>query len=730
MRTHVAEGPVLSGDIPSVTGAYVSREVSGLTLGGLPADQTTVLLPAEDAASDPGWRGGTGKTSLASAIARACWENRMARLVAWITVTGRDSVLSGYARALEELGLVRLAGQRAEHVAGLFLEWLAKADQPWLVVFDDLADPAVLDGLWPAGSAGRVLVTAPRADAMVPPGPRLVPVGAFSPREALDYLSAILRVDPGQRAGALDLADDLGFRPLALSLAGAFIARTGLDCRQYRALFAERRQPLALAFPDDIGSAVAATWSLARELADQAPPRGLAGQVLILISMLAPQGIPGAVLTSDAARSFVAGREGTQVEVGEVVAALRNLVSTGLVVVDDRNPARTVRVHEMIQAITRQHLHAAEYRRAVQAAADALAQAWPGGYVAPPVAQALRDCAAEVHQIGGTLLWTPQCHPALLRAGQSLDAEGLSDPAVAYWQAMLGISQQVLGAEDPQTINIRDFVSSAAEASGHLDDAIAIYEAMLRDTERALGPGHPDTLLACERLTRCYVAAGRTDEAVRLTEQVLISCRQSLGADHAETLAVHANLSSLYLRAGRVDEARGAFEQVLARREQVLGQAHPDTIATRASLASTYQQAGRFKEAIALGKRVLEDRERLQGAGHLDTVSARASLAAAYRDAKKLKDALRLYERVLADRERLQGADHPDTIVARTDLALVNLSMRKLAIAIEQYERAEADAERVLGHMHSITQAVRQNVEEAATYARSVVGIDLRSRHS
>ena len=731
MRAQSVEGAVLSGDIPSVTGTYIPREEIGLTLASLPVAETTVLLPAEDPASDPGWRGGTGKSYLASALARACWENGMVRLVAWISVTGRDSVLSGYARALGELGLARHAEGRAEFAAGRFLEWLAKADQPWLVVLDDLTDPAAIEGLWPAGSMGRVLVTAPGVDALATAHrARLVPVAAFSPQEALQYLSAALRMDPGQRVGGLDLAGDLGFGPLALSLAGAFMSRTGMDCRQYRALFTERRLALAHAFPDDASSAVAATWSLSRELADQIAPRGLAGWVLMLISMLTPHGIPEAVLTSEVARSYLAGSEGALAEIAEVRAALRNLAEAGLVTVDDRSPARTVRSHEMLQLVTLHHLPDTEYRRAAQVAADALAQTWTTGQLAPPVTQALRDCTSRVHETGRTLLWTPQCHPALLHAGKSLDTEGLTAPAVAYWQAMFSTSQQMLGAEDPQTIDVRSFLGSAVEASGRLDDAIGIYEAMLRDTGRVHGPGHPDTLAARERLTRGYVAAGRKTEAVRVGEQALAECRQNLGPDHADTLAVHADLAGLYLQVGQPAEACAAVEHVLARREQVLGRGHPDTVTTRASLASIYQQAGRFKEAIALGQSILADRERLQGADHLDTVAARASLAATCLGAKKLKDALRLAERVLADRERLQGPDHPDTIVARSDLALVCLSMRKLAVAVAQYERAVADSERVLGKQHPLTGAVRQNLAEASTYARSVLGIDLRSRRS
>jgi tetratricopeptide (TPR) repeat protein len=725
------EEPVLSGQVPSVTGLYIPRRESGLSPASLPADQTTVLLPGEESLSGLDWLGGTGKTAQASALAQACWETGAVRLIVWVAVSGRDAVMSGYARALRELDPVPHKGANAEHAAGRFLDWLAKADQPWLVVLDDLADPADIDGLWPAGSAGRVLVTARQADAAAAAHrPRLARVGPFSPREALDYLSASLQADPGQRVGAPDLAGDLGFTPVALGLAAAFMDHTGLGCRDYRARFAERRRTLAEAFPDDFSLAAATTWALSCELADQLPPRGLAGRVLALISMLTPHGIPGAVLTSEAARAYLAASQGTVADVAEVRAAVHNLARTGLVTVNNTSAARTVQVHEMLQVITRHQLPAAEGQRAARAAADALAQAWSSCDLASPAAQALRDCTAKLSEIAGTFLWTPQCHPALLQAGRSLDAEGLAGPAAAYWETTFGISRQVLGAEHPQTIGVRDLLGSAYEASGRPGDALAIYEVAFHDAERARGSAHPDTWLARERLTRMYVAAGRGTEAVHLAEEVLAGCVQNLGPDHPETLAAEATLAGIHLGAGRLDEATAELQNVLARRERLLGQEHPDTTAARASLADAHRESGRFKEAIALGKRVLADTEGRQGPDHPDTIAARVSLASSYRSAKKLKDALRLYERILADRERGQGADHPDTILARSDVALAYLSTRKLAVAIAQYEHALADSERVLGRDHPITEAVRESLQEAAAYTGSVLGIDLRSHRS
>jgi len=90
------------------------------------------------------------------------------------------------------------------------------------------------------------------------------------------------------------------------------------------------------------------------------PPAGLAGRALALVSMLAPQGIPGAVLASDAACEYLTGRPaGSTAQRAETSAAVHNLARVGLVSIDPGSAAGTVLVHPVVQAITREQLAAA-----------------------------------------------------------------------------------------------------------------------------------------------------------------------------------------------------------------------------------------------------------------------------------------------------------------------------------------------------------------------------------
>src|SRR6266700_7937054 len=479
--------PLLSGLIPQLADSHVPRQETGLGLAAsLAPGDTAVLIPDEEAGRTLGGLGGTGKTQLALAVAHALWDRRALDLVLWLTPTNRDAVITGYAQAMQDVGGPAADGPEA--AAAQFLDWLTGTRRPWLVILDDLGDAAVLEGLWPHGPQGRVVVTSRRPDTAVRAyRPRAVEVGPFSPREALAYLSSKLHSDPDQWIGALDLAGDLGYLPIALAHAPALMSDTGLDCREYRDRVADRMRRLAGAPADPYPSIVASTWALATEFAEQISPAGLARPALALASMLAPTGIPGTVLTSQAACAYLTRyRRSAPVDETQARAALYNLARAGLVSIDTTSAARTVRVHSVVQATVQQNLTAAECDEVARAAAEALLQAWPRGDVPASFEQALRDCTARLHQVTGRVLWSPECHPVLLRAGRSMETAGLAEPAIRCWQSILATSQAELGPGHAHTILARDRLGAAYEAAGRSDDAVAVYQESVNERRRIL----------------------------------------------------------------------------------------------------------------------------------------------------------------------------------------------------------------------------------------------------
>jgi tetratricopeptide (TPR) repeat protein len=733
----------LSGAIPPLAESFHQRPETGLDLrAGLYPGDTVVLTHGQDTAATPAAQGGTGKTQIAVAFSHALWGARAVDVLVWVPATSREAIVTGFAQAAGTVGVADQA-QPAEAAAGRFTGWLAHTRRPWALILDNLASLADLEDLWPAGLAGQVVITTGLPAALFPAGPRIAPVGGFSRREVLAYLSARLTDFPGQRAEALDLGADLDGLPLALAQAAAVMTLNRLSCREYRGRLGERRQHMSAIRVDGVSPAVLATWSLAAESAHELPPAGAAWPALALAAMLDSHGIPGAVITSPAGCSYVAGRPSTGDVADQTLvrAAMTNLARAGLVSIDPGSAARTVRMHPSVQAAVRAYLPTADFEQAVLAAAEALLQAWPEAdesqdpFVQAPLVQALRDCAAALqsadsaapHPAAGggfqdaqpqqSVLWKPEAHPVLFRRGLSLEVDGLAESAVTYWQGMLVTSTRLLGGGHVNAVTARDRLAAAYESAGRFADAISVYSTALADRERNQGPEHPDTITAGGNLARAYSGAGRPAEAVVLYEQMVATADRHLGPGHPVTLAARAHLAGAYQAAARGKEALTAYQMLLADAERLLGARHQDTLATRESLAAAFLASGQSKEAIEHYKRFAADTEAAAGRDHPDAIAARASLASAYRRGGKPKDAIALYQRLLADHERITGPDHPDTITARANLAFAYRSAGQLREAIGAYERTLADRERVQGRDHADTRSARAHLAAACQRA-------------
>jgi hypothetical protein len=259
--------------------------------------------------------GGVGKTQLAADYARTALTAGDVDVLVWITAGTRSAIVDSYAQVAA--ALLDVDADDPEEAAEVFLAWLepkaGAARYRWLVVLDDVADPAVLAGLWPPPSpVGRMLATTRRREAaLTGPGRRRIEVGVFTPAEAADYLTTALAVHDRTEPAAevAGLAADMGCLPLALSQAAAYLVDAGKSCATYRTMLADRARTLAELLPellpDGQNHTVAAAWSLSMEYADRLRPAGLARPMLQLAAFLDPNGIPTSVLTSPPALDYL-----------------------------------------------------------------------------------------------------------------------------------------------------------------------------------------------------------------------------------------------------------------------------------------------------------------------------------------------------------------------------------------------------------------------------------------
>ena len=705
--------PVRSGLVPPLADGFITRPetVPGLEAALVPGD-AVALIPGQADAGRPDGPGSSGKTQLAAGLAGSLWQSRAIDLLAWVTATSRASILSGYAQAAARLGLDH--GRDADAVAARFIAWLDGATRPWLVVLDDLRDAADLDGLWPAGPAGRVLITA--ADAGAVPGEHGVlvcSVPAFSIREALNYLSGRLTTDPDQRGGAIDLAGALSCEPAALAQASAVIISTGIRCREYRDYVVQQQAQPATG-DGEPPSAAGLTWMVSASHAEELAPGVWTWRLLVLIALLDGHGIPGTVLTAPATCQYLVSEDAARPpDPQRAWSALLALERAGLVTMDAASGPPAVWVSPALQTAVRAIALPELPDRAARAAADALVQAWPVDQPRSELAARLRSCAASLRQAAGDALWAGGGIPRLLlAAGQSLDAAGLTGPAVTWWRELADDSQRLLGPAHPDTLVAGGQLAAALLAAGQPAEAVTWFGWLASSLASMFGPDHPGTIAARVSLGRALMAAGQPDQALAALDEAAARSERASGPGDAGTVAAREEYAAALLAAGKTAEAIRLYKRLLADREQLHRPGHPGTVAIRLRLAGALLAAGKAKDAIAQHKTVLADRESALGPDHPDTLAACAGLAAACDAAGQMGAALQYHQEACDGYERVYGADHPDTLARRAYLARAYAAAGQLGEAVTLLRDTIARSEQALSPGDPLTVALRQALTE------------------
>ncbi|QYN35256.1 tetratricopeptide repeat protein [Pseudonocardia sp. DSM 110487] len=701
--------PVRVGAVPLLAGCYQRRAESRLLSEAIDEGGTAVVTQVLSGL------GGVGKTQLAAAYARSRTDTD---LLAWVNAGGRDAIVSGYAEVAARLG--HPVTDDAERAAEWLLTWMQTAtERSWLIVLDDLADPADLRGLWPGGPRGRTVITTRRTDAaLTRAGRRRVEVGLFTPGQARAYLAERLEADPDDERmwEADELAADLGHLPLALAQAGAFILDRGDTCVGYRARLADRRRRLAELFPpdalaDDYHDTVAATWSISIEAADALPPAGLARPVLELLSVLDPSGIPADLLTTPAAIEYASAHGPAPPRDGQdLLDALHHLARLSLITLDPAAGPAGVRVHGLVQRAAAEHLNPAQITALHRAAAGGLLEIWPKIERDTRLGQVLRANASALIDKAQANLWQPTIHPLLWRTGNSLGKCGLVDAAIGYWTRMLSDADRYVGAEQLATLAVRSKLAWWRGEAGDPAGAATAFEELRVEKARTLGPDHALTLDTRSSLAHWRGQAGDPVGAATAFEQLLTDRLRVLGPDHPDILATRNNVAHWRGHAGDPVGAATAFEQLLADQVRILSPNDPLTFITRSNLALVRGQAGDPASAVHVLEQLLADQVRVLGPAHPHTLITRNNLAYHRGQAGDPAGAATAFEQLLTDRLRVLGPDHPDTLTTRHNLAGWRGEAGDPAGAATAFEQLLTDNLRVLGPDHPNTLTTRSNL--------------------
>ncbi|MBL3666612.1 tetratricopeptide repeat protein [Streptomyces sp. M2CJ-2] len=623
--------------------------------------------------------GGVGKTQIAAHSVREILAQKSFDVVVWASANSRESVQSAYTQAISTLTGADL--EDSEQAAKRFLAWAQTTSKSWVVVLDDVDSPATLRGLWPDPRAnGRVIVTTRRRDAALGGiGRKLISVGLFDSTEAERYLREKLaaqgRVDNPNDISALAAA--LGYLPLALAQAAAYIVDFNLSCATYRRLFSERRKALsellpdADSLPDDHQATVTATWSLSIEQADLLPPSRMARPMLFMAALLDPNGIPESVLTSPSAIEYledfslggdaVNSSERAADAVDRATATLRNLHRLSLVEAGSGSPSATVHIHALVQRAIVESCKDDEFRDAAIAVADGLLEVWPEDSVHSKLDQVLRANTEVLYQTAGSALHEDFCHDVLIRLGQSYIEAGFSTAAVAYYGDLRSkVESTIPGHWD--TFFVRLGLADALEQGGNYTEAIAEYKSIIRDVANNRGQDDSLVFLVRSSLAEAVGASGDTKGSVQVFEELLRDRIRVQGSNHEETRDTRRRLVAARSADEDYPGAIATCEELLADEVAIYGPDHHHSRHTRIHLAEAVGDSGDVHGAVRILEEIASDAVRLYGPSDPETFTCRDHLGNWYLKDGRPSKAVSVFRELLNDETKAMGEWHPDVI--------------------------------------------------------------------
>lgn len=659
--------PILVGRLPDGADCFQERPEQDALIRAFRKAKTVVVAQVLTG------MGGVGKTQLAADFARNQWDDRYVDLLVWVNASSRLSIISAYADAADRIGAIPVGGTSdLNAAANRFRSWLTERDdKKWLIVLDDVADPSDLEHLKPPLSAsGHTIVTTRRNDpSYYAKGWRLLKVGLFTPDQAREYLRNRLGEHPDALTGADRLAEDLGYLPLALASASAYIRYVAdsegtVDgpgtCAEYSAVLADRRRRLDEEIMptrqvDDYGRTLAATWSISIEQVDRQFPSSIGRRVMVLLSLLDPNGVPFAVLDTPEVHAYLG--SGSPDEIRTVLRALRDF---SLIDFGDGD-SDLVRIHALVQRAVRETETGLD--EAARALADSMASLWSAHEHEAEFVRPLQSNTLALSEISPEPLRTPELHRLLFLLGDSYGLAGLVDQAHKYFTALREHSSATLGTDSRDTLKTRQHDAFWLGFRGKAEEALPQFEALASDSARVLGHDAPGTLIARHNVARFRGRSGDAQGAVRDLERLVADETRVLGPTDIETLKSRNILGYWRTMSGDHRGAVAELEDVLPILTAHHGSDHTETLRARNDLAMAKADSGDYAGAIAEGETLIRDRTRALGAEKPETMSSRAYVA--HWRTMNGEDSLAALEAIVSDHVRVLGPRHPNTLRAQ-----------------------------------------------------------------
>lgn len=609
--------------------------------------------------------GGVGKTQLACEFA-----HRFGRFFAggvfWLSSADPHAFVAEVAACGDRgaMGLRVNFGELPleEQVQLVMAEW--QKPIPRLLIFDNCESPELLARWLPQSSGCRVLLTSRRADWEATLGIRTLVLDVLPRADSLALLQA--HQPDIDRSLLNEIAHELGDLPLALHLAGSYLARyrytidaaSYLDSLRHTSPLSHQSLQEGSLSPTEHDSNVARTFAYSYDQLDQDEPTTHLARTLIHAAACLSPGEPIPELLAHLALEAHNKESADVVRAGfQLGGAMNQLVELGLMRAEANH---TLSIHRLVSAFTRERLGARleETQLAVERALLAEANRLNAAH---DLAQ-LRGWHVHLRFLTDTALLRGDadsaalCHTLAEHLYQTGDYRG----AHIYHERAFHIRQAVLGQEHQATARSLTelgkallFFGDVERARPHLERALTIQIATLGD--------HDDTAMTLNHLGFLLQRQGQLSAAQPYHEHALHIRQSVLGVTHPAVVESMCNLAYIEYAQARLGTAQALLQQALAIQRHATGDEHPETARVLTNLGELFRAQNRLEEADRVLSQALVIQERELGVQHPETARILVILGDVRRLSGNMAQAQHYYERALIVFQACHGRDHSRT---------------------------------------------------------------------
>jgi len=689
--------------------------------------------------------GGIGKTQLALRYASE-YENDYDNISVVIAET-ENTCISSFQAFLRKINHPETEAKEADAIIQAVHQWMHDNDN-WLFIFDHVEDESSVKKYIPASRSGRrhILITSRNTQCI---DAATINLNVLSKRDACIMLVKYTRNSSDEFCEKL--AEELGYLPLALDHAGAYMNISKDSFKDYLELFFKKKEEL---FSEDrklfFDETIAATLNITLEKIGE---NTAARQLLYICAFFAAENIHKEFLKTASQVLPDELREATADDV-EFNKAIDELVKYSFIFQDDEG---VISIHRLMREVIRE---SPENEQSLWRSRCILIlnELIFFDFSNRELRERFRILAAHITAVtnDNIIEETEELANLFYFLGWGYDDLADYELALEYYGKALSIKKKVLGEEHPNTATTYNNIAVVYKNRCNYELALEYYGKALSINEKVLGAEHPDTATTCNNMAVAYHKTGDYELASEYFSKALTIREKVLGKDHPATAATYNNLATVYEAQGKTvlaleyyskasaiedkvsglehhssaskyndlaavyfaqgdyDLALENYKKALAVVEKVLGKEHPITVATYNNIANVYDNMGKYERALEYFSKALAVVEKVSGTEHPDTATTYNNMALVYDNRGRYKPALEYYGKALSIYEKVLGTEHPDTATIYNNMANVYDAQGKYKLALEYYRKALAIYGNVLGEEHPYYKGTNEAMKNTA----------------